>query len=128
MENDYIDFIADGTAINKEINNLDLKVSNVVLQDLLKDFEYMKFIDISQFKQIDIKLDTQDNFKNTNFYLEDTNQKLIIQGATKNNKIYELNSQGSNVNINQIFKNLNSDLKIVPSWINNEFFKKHLIP
>jgi len=125
LENDNIDFIADGTAINKEINNLDLKVSNVVLQDLLKDFEYMKFIDISQFKQIDIKLDTQDNFKNTNFYLEDTNQKLIIQGATKNNKIYELNSQGSNVNINQIFKNLNSDLKIVPSWINNEFFKNN---
>ena len=120
------DFNAYGEIKNSLVNQLKLNISNIILEDFLKDINLLNSINLSELDQLNINLDTQDNFKITNFFIETISKNFVAQGIIQNNEISELSSSASNLNINKFLKNIKIESPLIPDWINEEFINNNI--
>ena len=120
------DFNAYGIIENGLVNQLKLNISNIILEDFLKDVNLLNSIKLSELDQLNINLETEDNFKKTNFFIETISKNFTAQGVIHDNEISKLSSSASNLNINNFLKNVKIESSIIPDWVNEEFINNNI--
>ena len=120
------DFNAYGIIENGLVNQLKLNISNIILEDFLKDVNLLNSINLSELDQLNINLETEDNFKKTNFFIETISKNFTAQGVIHDNEISKLSSSASNLNINNFLKNVKIESSIIPDWVNEEFINNNI--
>ena len=79
------------------VHESSIEINDINLNNFIPNNNIVKYIDISQLGQSNIKLKVINNFNNIDFYVTGTNVDYIATGKIKNNLINNLK-----VNINEI--------------------------